>query len=90
MTVLAHFGDGAGAGTVYAPRSRGVPLPPVAGGIAYGLVVWTASYLGLLPVVGLISPAINHPARRNALMIVAHVVWGATLALLLEHLDAQA
>ena len=90
MTVLAHFGYGAAAGALYAPLSRRAPLPPVAAGIAYGLVVWTTSYLGLLPALGLISPAINHPARRNALMIVAHVVWGAALALLLERLDAQA
>ncbi len=90
MTVLAHFGYGAAAGALYAPLSRRAPLPLVAAGIAYGLVVWTASYLGLLPALGLISPAINHPARRNALMIVAHVVWGAALALLLERLDAQA
>ena len=90
LTVVAHFGYGAAAGTVYAPLSRRVPLPPVAAGIAYGLVVWTASYLGLLPALGLISPATDHPARRNVLMIVAHVVWGATMALLLERLDVQA
>jgi putative membrane protein len=90
LTVVAHFGYGAAAGTVYAPLWRRVPFPPVAAGIAYGLVVWTASYLGLLPALGLISPATDHPARRNALMIVAHVVWGATMALLLGRLDVQA
>ena len=90
LTVVAHFGYGAAAGTLYAPLSRRVPFPPVAAGITYGMAVWTASYLGFLPVLGLISPATNHPARRNALMIVAHVVWGATMALLLERLDAQA
>jgi putative membrane protein len=90
VTVVAHFGYGAAAGTMYAPLSRWVPLPPVAAGTAYGLVVWATSYLGLLPGLGLISPATDHPTRRNALMIVAHMVWGAALALLLERLDAQA
>jgi hypothetical protein len=54
----------------------------VLAGTLYGLVVWGASYLGLVPALGLLSPATRHPRRRNALMIAAHLVWGAALGLL--------
>jgi uncharacterized membrane protein YagU involved in acid resistance len=79
LTLLAHFGYGAFVGGLFglvAPRdtSRAVPA-----GIAYGLLVWAGSYLGLLPALGLHRPATREPAQRNGLMIVAHVVWGATI-----------
>lgn len=74
-TLLNHFAYGAAAGTLYAPL-RAWPASPALKGIALGTVVWSGSYLGLLPALGLLSPATRHPARRNALMIVAHVVWG--------------
>jgi uncharacterized membrane protein YagU involved in acid resistance len=47
-------------------------------GAAAGLAVWLASYMGWIPAVGNLEPATRHPARRNALMIVAHLVWGAS------------
>jgi putative membrane protein len=46
--------------------------------------VWTISYVGLLPLSGLFEPATEQPARRNALMIAAHVVWGLGLGVLTE------
>jgi hypothetical protein len=33
-------------------------------------------------------PATQHPAARNALMIGAHIVWGASLGLLADRIDA--
>ena len=44
--------------------------------------------LGLLPALGILTPATRHPPRRNLLMIAAHVVWGATLGLLTEKFHA--
>jgi hypothetical protein len=83
LTLLAHFGYGAAMGAVYGLRPR--PALPRrtstagADGALFGLVVWDVSYLGLLPAIGLLSPATMHPWRRNTLMIVAHLVWGLTL-----------
>ncbi len=77
LTLLGHFGYGAAVGGGYALLAPRLPFGAVANGIVYGLGVWTVSYLGLLPAAGLLTPATEHPARRNALMIVAHVVWGA-------------
>jgi uncharacterized membrane protein YagU involved in acid resistance len=78
LTLVAHFSYGAAAGALYAPLAERVELPPVASGVLYGLVVWAGSYLGLLPAAGILRPATEHPLRRTALMVAAHVVWGAT------------
>lgn len=84
FTLAAHYGYGASMGAVYAVLSEHVPLPPVMKGVACGLAVWSGSYLGWLPAAGLLSSAIHHPIRRTALTIGAHVIWGATLGILVE------
>ena len=82
LTLAAHFGYGTAAGALYGPLANRVKGPAAVKGMGYGLLVWAGSYLGLLPALGLLSPATDHPPRRNALMIAAHLVWGATLGLL--------
>jgi uncharacterized membrane protein YagU involved in acid resistance len=90
LTLLAHFGYGAATGALYAPLADAFHLSPVVGGAAFGLGVWSVSYLGFLPALGVLRPATEHPARRNALMIGAHVVWGVSLGLIAEQLLAEA
>ena len=83
-TLAAHFGYGALTGAAYglaAPRSG------VVGGAVYGVLVWAGSYFGLMPGLGVLKPAQQHPAGRNLLMIGAHLVWGGTLALTLRELE---
>jgi uncharacterized membrane protein YagU involved in acid resistance len=83
-TLAAHFGYGAAMGGIFAmlaPRAPGRPIPK---GIAWGLIVWATSYLGLLPATGLHEPATRHPRERNLLMILAHIIWGGSLGLLLS------
>lgn len=82
LTMLAHVGYGAVAGALYASAGRLGPGNPAVKGVVFGLGVWTTSYLGWLPWAGILTPATEHPARRNGLMIAAHVVWGAGLGLL--------
>ncbi|RIK81051.1 MAG: DUF1440 domain-containing protein [Planctomycetota bacterium] len=77
-TLLSHFSYGAAAGGLYeelVPRQARNAWT----GAAYGLGIWTASYLGLMPALGILRPATRHPPRRNALMIAAHLVWGGVL-----------
>ena len=78
-TTAAHFGYGAAAGGLYAAIEQRLPGPPVAKGIGWGLIVWAGSYLVLLPALRLHRPATREPAGRNVMMILAHVVWGASL-----------
>ena len=77
-TLLAHYLYGASSGAALALV---VPTPTIARGIAGGLAIWLVSYIGWIPVFGILKPANQHPITRNALMTVAHVVWGAAYAL---------
>jgi uncharacterized membrane protein YagU involved in acid resistance len=86
LTVLSHFAYGATCGAIYGPLSGRLGGGGVIGGVAFGLAVWTGSYLGWLPAAGILTPATEHPGRRNALMIAAHVVWGAAAGVLVEQL----
>ena len=87
VTLFNHFAYGAAAGAVYAAVAENVDLPPALKGIGYGLAVWTGSYLGWLPLAGILPPATEHPASQNRTMIAAHVVWGAALGAALEILS---
>jgi hypothetical protein len=86
-TLASHFGYGAAVGGIYPSLLPGKRFRPVASGIGYGLAVWLVSYLGWVPGLGLLRPAVTHPARRNALMIASHVVWGAALGLISDRLS---
>jgi hypothetical protein len=90
LTYLMHFGFGTTFGAMFALLPRQLPLPAPLRGMLFALGVWAGSYLGWIPAAQILSPATKHPAERNALMIIAHVVWGAVLALLLERLDPPA
>lgn len=86
VTLAAHFGYGAAAGALYGPLIARLRLPPALAGSTFGVLVWTASYMGLLPMLGILKPATAHPPRRTALMIAAHLVWGVTVSALFERL----
>jgi hypothetical protein len=89
LTIASHFAYGAAAGAAFAPLIRNTALPRVTTGIAYGLAVWAGSYLGWLPAAHIHRPATEEPAGRNALMIGAHVVYGAALGLLVDVLSPR-
>jgi uncharacterized membrane protein YagU involved in acid resistance len=78
LTYAAHLGFGAAMGAAYEVIERRLPVPPGAKGPAWGLFVWAASYSGWLPTLEILPPAHRRPAARNALMAIAHIVWGAT------------
>ena len=86
-TWVSHFAYGATCGALYgAVSGEKVDEHALLAGVGFGLAVWAGSYLGWLPAAGIISPATEHPARRTALMIAAHAVWGATTAVGVERL----
>jgi hypothetical protein len=88
-TAVAHFGYGAAAGAIFPALLGWLPVSAVLAGMVYGLAVWIASYLGLMPALSILRPATKHPSHRNLLMIVAHLVWGAALGWLLEQGDGD-
>jgi hypothetical protein len=88
-TWASHFGYGAACGALYGALAANRRVPPLAAGVGFGLAVWAGSYLGWLPAAGILRPATEHPPRRNALMITAHVVWGATTGLVVAALSEE-
>ncbi|MGQ3353311.1 MAG: hypothetical protein ACT6XY_02530 [Phreatobacter sp.] len=84
-TLAYHFLYGAAAGSLYATLSdRRDP----ATGALFGIGVWGASYLGWIPAARILTFGGRHPVRRNSLMLAAHLVWGAALAVSLRELEA--
>lgn len=77
-----HVIFGAVCGLGYDMLKPKLPKPPLAGGIVYGLFVWAVNYFGVMPALGLFPPPRLAGSRRTGVMIVAHVVYGAALALL--------
>lgn len=86
QAIAAHFAFGAATGALFAAQ----PRRDVATGTLYALGVWSASYLGWAPASRLLRLATQHPAKRNELMLGAHVVWGSTLALVLTGIEGAA
>lgn len=90
LTLASHFAYGAAAGVLYTLLRPGRSAPmSAAKGAAVGAAVWTASYLGWLPAFKVLPPATRQPKERNALMIAAHLVWGAATGLLADRLGPR-
>jgi hypothetical protein len=79
LSLAAHFAMGATAGAEFAFLPRQHVVAGIFTGVSYGVAVWAVNYLGILPALGLLSPATRHPPRRTAVMIAAHAVWGAAV-----------
>ena len=73
ITTAAHFAYGAAMGAMIGALN---PRPGKPTGAAAGVAIWVASYMGWIPAVNILEPGTEHPRRRNALMIAAHLVWG--------------
>jgi hypothetical protein len=80
--LASHFSYGAAVGALYGPYAGSTGLPRATEGMLYGLGVWGVSYFGLVPGAGLYRSAKDEPPARNALMVAAHLIWGASLGVL--------
>lgn len=89
-TLVSHFGYGTAMGLLYGALEKKIPILSPVKGILFGLLVWAASYLGLLPLIGMSESGQREPGKRNLMMIAAHVVWGVTLGLAVEFLSDNA
>ena len=89
-TTVNHFGYGAAMGLGYGLLAASAVPPRVLTGIAFGSGVWAVSYLGWLPLMNMRAAATKEPAGRNAMMIAAHLVWGAALGGLTARLLSDA
>lgn len=88
-TLGAHFSFGAAAGMAYIPFAGKSGMSPAAEGALFGVGLWGATYLGMLPATGLYRSATEDPTARNLLMLTSHVVWGAALGLIFSKLSQR-
>lgn len=84
LAVANHLGFGAGGGAIFGLVSRRLPrsVPRVAAGMAYGAMIWTVSYAGWVPALRLMPAPQDDELARPALMLGAHLVYGAVLGAL--------
>lgn len=84
LSALAHLAFGAGAGALFGVGARALPAraPRVPAGVAFGLLVWLASYAGWVPALGVLPPPGRDRPGRPVTMVLAHVVYGAVLGAL--------
>lgn len=83
LTAMSHFGFGAAAGALYSLLRPGRPSLGRAAieGVAFGTLVWGASYAGWVPALGIMPTPKDDRKDRQATMVVAHWVFGAALAM---------
>lgn len=79
LTWVLHFLFGGAVGSIYGIVDEKIPGNQNVKGLLAGTAVWSGSYLGWIPLLGILPPATKHPWRMNLLMIVAHFIWGIAL-----------
>lgn len=90
LTAAMHYGFGGAMGSLFevgrsalTTRHGRAPSSAIVGsGIAFGTLVWLASYAGWIPVAGLMPrPTSDRPGRPTS-MVIAHWIFGGTLGAL--------
>jgi uncharacterized membrane protein YagU involved in acid resistance len=76
---LGHYGFGVSMGALYAV-AHGSRRPSLVSGLLFGSAVWAVSYMGWVPAMGIMSPPRSDRPGRPEAMLLAHLVYGATLA----------
>ena len=82
LATLFHFAFGAGGGAIFGLLPRRLPVPPLLLGMAYGTAIWTVSYMGWVPALGIMPPPDRDRPGRPVAMLIGHVVYGGALGVL--------
>jgi uncharacterized membrane protein YagU involved in acid resistance len=89
LAMISHFAYGAVCGALFASLRRSEEdssLRAAGRGAAFGAGVWAFNYLGMLPAFNFRASAYKMPARRNAMMLFSHLIWGLSLGLAELHM----
>ena len=91
LTALNHWTYGTGSGILFGLLRRRIdlPLPGSIQGIIFGLTLWAVSYMGWVPAVGLMPAVWNQRRDRAIELLLAHVVYGATLGFTFDALEHE-
>ena len=88
LSVVNHFAFGAAAGALYGALRRD-NISQVAQGTVFATGVWSVSYMGWVPALGIMPPAHRDREGRPESMFVAHLVFGACLGALTQWLEER-
>lgn len=78
---LVHYAFGAGVGGLYGALATIMPRVTVARGLPFGVVVWLAAHVIMVPALGLAPPLTRQPSLKEASELVLHLVYGAVTEL---------
>lgn len=90
LGTLLHYGLGAGGGALYAVIRRTTGLHPLLAGLATGAAISLVLDEGLTPALGFSAPNDQYPAVTHVRGVVAHLVYGVSLAIAAEALGRLA
>ena len=91
LTALNHWAYGTGSGILFGilRRRLDLTLPGSIQGIIFGLALWVISYMGWVPAVGLMPAVWNQRRDRAIELVLAHVVYGATLGFSFDAMERE-
>ena len=84
-----HFGIGAALGVLFGLVSSRMPARNrVTQGVIFGLLVWLTAYKGWVPALNIMPPPEKDRKDRPIIMVLAHIVYGATLGWMIKRWGA--
>jgi hypothetical protein len=83
LAVASHYAFGMSCGALFGLVHERVrpPGPSLLHGVGFGLFVWSLSYLGWIPALGILPPAHRDRPGRRRTMFLAHVLYGGVLGM---------
>ena len=78
-SIGSHMLYGAAAGAIYGLVQDELKLPADPGGMAYGIALWTAGYIGWLPALGVLHRPWQQRTGDALVPFAAHLAFGLAL-----------
>ncbi len=78
---LVHYAFGAGVGAAYGGVAAVAPRVTTAVGLPFGVAVWLAAHVIMVPALGLAAPPTRQPAAKEGVEFLLHLVYGAVTEL---------
>ncbi|MDN7145679.1 DUF1440 domain-containing protein [Liquorilactobacillus mali] len=86
---IIHFGFSATFGMVYSVAGHYVPVIKAGQGTLFGLGVWAATHVGLMPAMGTVPAAKDQPMEEHVSEVLGHMAWMWVNHIVIEELSSQ-
>lgn len=78
VSYLVHFGFSTSFAVLYEILAQYEPKIRAGGGTVFGLTVWAAFHLGIMPVMNTVPPAKDQPVEEHVSEALGHMIWMQT------------